>query len=299
MTWFWLALVGPILWALTNHIDKHLLTRYFADRPTSALILISSFAGLLVAVPVYFFVESVLLPLPLIGAFLVVGVLSVLYLYPYFAAMGEGEVSMVAPLFQLIPIFYFGGAYFLLGETLSLSQFAGCGLLILGGVLSVLNIRELRWEWDIFFFMLISSILLAAAGILFKYYALDGYFWEGTFWQSVGSVLFALFLLVVFPSYRATLRSLGRLSRPVLGLNIFNEGITLIGYAAMNYASLLVPITLAQSVNGFQPLFVFLWGAVGVSLFPRLGIGEDLSPLAIAKKLSVAVLLIAGAWMLR
>jgi len=29
MTWFLIALVGPFLYALTNHIDKILLEKYF------------------------------------------------------------------------------------------------------------------------------------------------------------------------------------------------------------------------------------------------------------------------------
>ena len=42
MTWFLIALIGPFLYALSNHIDKILLSKYFKEGGAGTLILFSS-----------------------------------------------------------------------------------------------------------------------------------------------------------------------------------------------------------------------------------------------------------------
>ena len=42
MTWFFIALIGPFMYALTNHIDKILLEKYFKNNGVGTIILFSS-----------------------------------------------------------------------------------------------------------------------------------------------------------------------------------------------------------------------------------------------------------------
>ena len=56
-TWFLLGLVGPFLYALTNHIDKHLLSTYFKEDGVLTLIMYSAMLALCV-VPIAFIFDS-------------------------------------------------------------------------------------------------------------------------------------------------------------------------------------------------------------------------------------------------
>jgi len=47
MSWFLFALIGPALWALVNHIDKYIISKYFTGRGVGSLVLFTSASGLI------------------------------------------------------------------------------------------------------------------------------------------------------------------------------------------------------------------------------------------------------------
>lgn len=298
MSWFWLALVGPVVWSLSNHIDKALISKYLYGKSSAPLVLISALAGIFTSLAIWIYLGDVILPFPYILAFIIIGALETCYLFPYFKALESGEASMVAPLFQLMPLMYFVVAFFLLGETLSAKQMIGSTLVLTGSFISVIDVHTFRWKWKIFFLILLSCSILVFSGVLFKGFALEESFAKGVFWQSFGAFLLGVFLLFL-PEYRKASWELMRRSKSLFSINVFNEILSLTGYVAMRYASFIVPIALANTVLGFQPLFIFLWGALGIALFPSLGFEEDLSKKAILKKLLAALFLLVGAWLIQ
>ena len=42
MQWFFIALIGPLMYALTNHIDKILLEKYFKNGGIGTILLFNS-----------------------------------------------------------------------------------------------------------------------------------------------------------------------------------------------------------------------------------------------------------------
>src|SRR5688500_240491 len=57
------------------------------------------------------------------------GMLTVVAILLYFYALHEDEASFVVPFYQTIPVFAFLLGYFILGETLSLSQIGSAALI--------------------------------------------------------------------------------------------------------------------------------------------------------------------------
>src|SRR5260221_14340865 len=112
MNWFFIALSAPALWAITNHIDKYLLSKYIQGSSAGALMLFSSLFGLFVLPIAFIFGQNVLHIGPL-DTFLIVfsGILYMLGLIPYFYALNSDETSIVIPIFQTVPIFGFIYAY--------------------------------------------------------------------------------------------------------------------------------------------------------------------------------------------
>ncbi len=49
MNWFFIALIGPALWALVNHIDKYIISKYFTGKGVGSLVLFTSLSGLIIS----------------------------------------------------------------------------------------------------------------------------------------------------------------------------------------------------------------------------------------------------------
>ena len=137
MSWLVFALCGPVLWAISVHLDKYLVERYFKDADVIVLLIFTALMGVVLMPIIAWFEPGVfhrdsasIVLMRLSGIFYMAGhhVLS--------RALQGHEASMVAPFFQSSPLFGYVLAYLVLGETLTPTQLAG-GALIVVGVLSV------------------------------------------------------------------------------------------------------------------------------------------------------------------
>lgn len=59
MNWFYIALVAPALWSVTNHIYKYLIGKYFRGGGTGSLMIFSALIGLFVVPVIYAFHPNV------------------------------------------------------------------------------------------------------------------------------------------------------------------------------------------------------------------------------------------------
>jgi len=160
MTWFLLPLLAAALWAVTNHIDKYLLGRYFKSGGIGALVIFSSLAGVIVLPLITVFHPDVFSIKPLLLLLILGnGFLYQLGLLPYLYALQKDEASIVVPLFQITPIFSYILGYAVLGETLTMQQFIGSLLVILGAIGLSLDITERRpkFKKEIFGLILLGS----------------------------------------------------------------------------------------------------------------------------------------------
>ena len=57
MSWLVFALCGPVLWAISTHLDKYLVERYFKDTDVVVLLLFTALMGL-VLMPIIAFGSS-------------------------------------------------------------------------------------------------------------------------------------------------------------------------------------------------------------------------------------------------
>lgn len=301
MNWFLIALISPALWSICNHIDKYLIGKYFKSGGPGALIIFSSIIGFFVLPFIFLFQPNVLnIPVSQISLVVLVGVISIIAILVYLYALKRDEASMVVPLFQITPVFYFILGFIFLGETLTQRQIVGSLLIILGGASLSLDIenKKPRLEHRIFLLMLFSCFLLAISGLIFKVVALEVGFWTTTFWEYIGAILVSVFFLLFIKNYRKEfIKVIRENNLPVLGLNAFNEIINVFAFLAFRFASLLAPLALVQSVNGFQSLFVFFYGIILTLFFPRFGV-ESLVKKHLVRKLITIVIMFVGTYTL-
>jgi len=294
--WLVFAFSGPLMWAVSTHIDKYLVDRYFQGSDTAVLMLFTALLGVLLLPLIWWLDPSVLAP----GrqSILVMTASGVLYMGAmlfYLRAIQREEASVVAPLFQANTLFTFLLAWLFLRERLGWMQLLGAALVIGGALFLSLRkgFRLSSFKGTLVALMLAATFAIAVSSVLFKYFAVRDRFWTTTFWTFVGEGLFGAVLLARARERKEFFALFRRNPGAVLGVNGANELINLGGGLGVRYASLLAPVGLVSAISSTTTFFVFAFGILLTRFFPRLG-REDLSAANLARKAAGAVLISAG-----
>lgn len=301
--WFLIALIAPILWSVINHIDKHLLSRYFEGRGVGALMLFSSLFSIFILPIIAFFYHSQIFNLPFYNliTLLFVGLLSATATYFYLRAMDIEEASIVVPLLQLVPIFGYFLGFLILGENLSIQQIM-YSLIVIGGI-AILSFEidienHFRFRRKVILLITFSSFLFALHDVLFKQIAVQDTFWVSAFWQYVGLTFFGVIIFVVSKNFRDEfLRVLKGHNLKFLSLNVVSESLYILGNLANNFATLLAPVAIVLVVSSYQPLFVFIVGIFLTIFLPKI-ITEKISYKHLIHKLVSIIIIIIGSYLL-
>jgi drug/metabolite transporter (DMT)-like permease len=296
MNWLVFAFIGPVLWAISTHLDKYLVERYFKKTDVIVLLVFTALMGL-VLMPVIAIFQPDVLQRDLLSIALMSssGLLYMGAITFYLRALQGHEASVVAPFFQASPMFGYALAYLVLEEKLTGLQLLG-GALIVGGVLFVSighGAKRERFEWRLAALMLACGFVLSLSTLIFKAFAVRDEFWATTFWMFAGEVVFgAGFLCIAYyrRQFRELLRSNGK---ALIAINASNELINLGGGLSNRYALLFAPLSIVQAIGSTTTLFVFAIGVALTLFFPKLS-REDLAPREIASKGIAAVLVAAG-----
>ena len=300
MIWLLFAFIGPVSWALSTHIDKYLVDKYFADSDTAVLMVFTAVVGAAALPFIWVFEPSVVaLPALTVGVMTASGILYMGAMLFYLRAIQSAEASVVAPLFQLSVVFTLMLGWVLLHERLGWSQIVGVALIV-GGALT-LSVRPksfLRaFKARLFALMIAATLVMSLSTVAFKYFAVeDASYWGTTFWTFVGEAVFGTGILIVPGQWRKFADLFRRNPGAMLGVNAANELINLGGGLAVRYATLLAPVALVSAVSSTTTLFVFLFGILLTLFLPQYG-REDLSPANLIRKGASAALVAAGVFL--
>lgn len=275
MNWFFLSLVAPVLWALVNHIDKYMLFRYFRDRGVESLLAFSCLSSVLVLPFVAFFYYDQIFHLPFFDYFILIllGFFSSIAFYFYLKAVDTEEVSIVVPLFQMLPVITYVLSYFVLGESLTIAQIFYSLIIITGALILSIEIdidKSFIFKKRVILLVIASSFFYALNDVFFKKIALVEEFWVAVFWQYAGLFLFGIGLIVFSKRFRRAFKEmLQGLNVKFASINVLSEVLFMLGGLAISYAFLLAPIVLVLVIGTYQPLFVFIFGILLTKLFPK------------------------------
>lgn len=300
MNWFLIAFIGPILWAMVNHIDKYIISKYFTGRGVGSLVIFTSISGLMISSFIFLFGFSQIFINPANAIIIGInGALLVAAFIPYLYALENEEASWVSSLYQLIPVFGYILASIFLHEQLTALQIFASLLVIIGAVAISLNSsQKIKFKAKPFLLMVLSSFMIAVNALVFKIIALEGTFWGTAFWEYVGGGVFGLILFTLIPLYRKQfIATVQRGRKAVLTINFLSELLNIGAKLAANFASLLAPLALVWVINGFQPLIVFIYGIILTIFIPRLG-KEDISKRTVIQKLSAMTVMLIGIYLL-
>ena len=290
------------MWAVGNHMDKFLISRYFKDGGSpKAMVMVQVLLDVLVLPVIYFFNPDIFsLPFAHIFILIALGCFCYLPILLYLFAIQQDEASVVIPLFQTIPVFLYILGYLILGEQLTGRQTLASALIILGAFLVSIDIfeRKFRTKTKVLLFMLIASLCWAIRGVIFKNVLIQNQFWPVIFWEILGFCLGGLILLATVPSFR---QQLGQLFRDhswrIITINIINELMNTGAGFIVAFAYLLAPITLVAVMGSFQPMFVFLIGIIITLFIPKFGKETLLTHHLVQKFIAIGIM-IFGSYLL-
>jgi drug/metabolite transporter (DMT)-like permease len=294
--WLLYAFSGPVLWAVSTHIDKYLVDKYFRHSDTAVLMVFTALLSVLALPLIWFFDPEVIALPPLSVAVMTVsGILYMSAMMFYLRAIQTEEASVVAPLFQANTLFTFLLGWLFLDETLGWAQGFGAVAVVLGALVLTLDqhFHLGRFKPALVWQMLAATFVLALSSVVFKIFAVQDEFWGTTFWNFAGEGLFGAAILAV-PHYRRQFIMLFRRHPgPVIGVNAANELINLGGGLGVRYASLLAPVAVVTAISSSATFFVFAFGILLTLFFPKLG-HEDLCARNLIQKGLGGLLIMAG-----
>jgi drug/metabolite transporter (DMT)-like permease len=302
MNWFFIALIAPFLYAITNHTDKYLVSKYIKEDEVGSLIIFSALFGIFI-LPIIFIISPAVLAVSLlqVAILIIIGILVVFSILCYLYALKFDEATFVIPFYQTIPIFGFILAYFILRETLSKIQMSAALIILLGTLILSFDVqnKKIHFKKKVVFFMVTASFFYAVSDVLFKFVALERGFWVSTFWTLVGKVLIGIIFLIFISSYRKQFFTLLKEAKgKILALNSMNEMATILANMISQYAVLLAPVALILMVNSFQPLFVFLIGLCLTLFFPKIST-EKIQGKYLAQKIIAIFIILIGSYFLQ
>jgi uncharacterized membrane protein len=285
-----------VLWAVSVHLDKYLVERYFKHSSVAVLMVFTALVGVLLLPFIWYHEPSV--TDPGIGSIALIALSGIFYMTAmllYLNALQSEEASVVAPFFQAGPLFGYVLAYLVLGETLSPRQMAGGALIIIGASIVSLRFGQSRKHFKVKLavLMLTCGFIMALGSLIFKIFAIRVDFWTTVFWMFVGEGIFGAALLMIGVYRRQFVALLRENTGALLSINASNELINLGGGLGNRYALLFAPLSLVQAIGSTTTLFVFAFGIVLSIFFPGLG-RENLSVRELAQKGVAAIIVAAG-----
>ncbi|MFB3763632.1 MAG: EamA family transporter [Methanotrichaceae archaeon] len=296
MYWLIYAFSGPILWALSTHIDKYLVERYFKHGSVAVLMVFTAIIGALALPVIWLFQPGVIaLGLQSMAVITVSGILYMGAIYFYLQALQTEEASTIALFFQAAGIFGLVLGYFVLGEEISRLQIIGVLLIIGGSVLLSLRFGQgaSRVKSRLVILMLACALAIALSSLIFKFFAVRDEFWTTTFWNFVGQALFGLILMMTAANRRQFNRMMHSNRGAVLSVNGANELINLAGNLGVRYTLLFAPLGVVQAISSTTSFFVLFFGVILSIFFPKLG-REEIGISSLAQKFIATALIIAG-----
>lgn len=302
MTWFFIALGAPFLWALTNIFDQYLVEKYSTgERGSGGLVLFSSLIGIFVALIIGIFVDGVFGISNFDKMLLVLtGGITIAWIILYLFTLEIEEVSAVVPWFLTIPIFGYILGYIFLGETLTGQQMGGSIVIFIGLIIILTDFsgEKKKFKWKPALHMAAACLMVAISGIIFKYVAVGENFWVASFWEYVGLGSIGILIYFFVPKYRKEFMLMNTQGgAKIFGLNTASEVLTIVGNLLTNYAILLAPVTMVYLVGSFQPAIVLLLTISATKFFPGIAT-EDMSRKVLIPKIIAIFVIIFGSFVL-
>lgn len=288
------AILSPAVYSLVNYFDKFFLEKLHLQ--PLVIVIFSGIIAFFISILLLIIFGIHLLPFFITLAIIFSGIMTELYMLPYFKALSLEDASTIVPLFQFQPVFILIGDALFLGEKLTTLQYIGAFFIIFSGLLlslervSMYVVRPRKAFW----YMLLSCLLVAISVLLFKYGVEAKNFWYILPYEGIGIFIGALLLALVTQKSTFFFKEIRRLSIRIYGLMFVNELLFISARYFSFFALSLLSASLVGILGGFQPLFVLIYGVILSLWFPFI-LKETISKKTFGIKVFAIIMILIGA----
>jgi drug/metabolite transporter (DMT)-like permease len=268
MSWFYLALLAPLMYAIVNLLDDNLLSFVYKS-PYLACVSVGFFG----ATPLLsrFFIHSPALSLQLALLAIGAGMLTLGYYFFYFKGLQADSPSVVIALFSLAPATIPFFAHLIVHEQLSGGEIVGFLIVLLASLgMGVTSVRKLTFSGALLP-VVIAVIMLDALSIMIKYDYQRAAFYPVYLYFSIGMGLGSLFFLFLrFQENKQGILEIKKRIKKLLPLFIVAELVGLGAELTLNLAISRGPVSLVKVIESIQPMFVLLIALALYPFYPKL-----------------------------
>ncbi|MCX8153751.1 MAG: EamA family transporter [Candidatus Bathyarchaeota archaeon] len=293
MEWYGYALLAPAFWAMNNVFIKFLLTNKFKSNLPLIFTAISmdtifAFIVLIAGAVVYSFPYSLLA--------ILAGVMPLIAFWFYSKALMREEVSRVVTLFQFIPVFVVLLSALFLNELLGASRYLGIALIAFASMLISYKKASRKPFSGVLKFMIPFGLIIATYTVVDKTLVEYLNFWSVFFWNVLGTFTAALLLLVLPKTRREIVKTISAVGKKTVFTAFVGEGLYVTGTLCSLIALSLTNASLASSLFGLQPFYVFFYTLI-LSLFSPQILNEEINKKTLLLKIAAVTLMFIGTWL--
>ena len=292
LNWIYFVLIAQGIWSITALIDKIVISKGYIKNPLVYIVLnglmniflifLLPFAGF----EVLRFTDLLIL--------LLSGITFSAAITIYYKAVQYDEISRIAVLYQLGPVFVFILSFLFLGDVLTKNHLIGFLFLLGAGI--IVSYKKSGKKFRIgktFFLMLVSVIFSSISFVSAKHIFNVTSFWSAFLWLRLSgfTALFVLLLPSIRNQFVETFNVMDAKIKKLLGFKILIDFSAFIfaGYALQNGQAPLVSALASSAL----PLCVFILTLITTIYFPRI-VKEEIDKKAIVTKLLAIVLIAVG-----
>ena len=293
LNWIWFVLISQGIWSITSMIDKIVLSKGYIKNPLVFITLNGAQNFLLI-----FFLPFVgIKPLSFIDFFIVLlsGIFFSASVVLYYKSVKYDEISRIAMLFQLGPIFVLILSFLFLGEVLTKNHFIGFLFLLSAGIIVSHRRTEKSFKLSkAFYLMLASGFLGALSFVAAKHIFNVTTFWNAFVWLRISG--FTALGVLIAPSVRKqvaqTFKGMNNKAKEILGFKMLIDYSSFI-FAAYALASVPAIALMSALAGSMQPVFVFILTLFTSIYLPKL-VKEEIDRKSILTKLFALAMILIG-----
>lgn len=296
--WFIIVILAHIFYAFIFIIDKYIISRSLPHPVVYSFYIGVLGFVILVLIPFSFSFPSFnqIILILIAGAAQVAG-----WVFMY-KALNKGEVSRVIPFIGgFIAIFTLILSTFLINERLTAEQLVAFVFLVLGGL--ILSVRKrgvleksfkgiIVRQKGVFGLAFLAALLFAIFWVITKYIFLDTTFITGLIWMRTGAALVALTLLIPKKNRKLIFKKTEKLKPRTIKFVFASRGLSVLGGLGIYLAVFLGSVTLTNSLQGLQYVFILLLAFLLFKKYPSLK--EQFSKEIIIQKIIAIVIIGIG-----
>lgn len=290
MSWVTLSIIAPLIWSVSNIIDKVALDRWI--RHPIVNVFANNVIGVVLSIILLAigFVEQTSSSVWLLNV--VAGVLYIVAISCYFKAAQQEEISRVVPLWYLTPLAVGLLSILLLKERLGTEGYLGVLLLVVGAILvATHSLRQIRIN-GAFWLMIVAVAVMAFNTVIVDYTLDQTDVWTVLYQTRWGALLAQLPLIgLTVKEVRWVSNTHG--TRPLLLVTV-SESLTQVGNILITFALAVGVATFVNALASVHPLFVLL-ETVLLSLFWPTILHEKLTSITVIQKFVGILALVWGA----